>query len=73
MHRDCLTKPNTDKSGPGTYRVGEFLISRIGSRWRVSAQHIAPIRDFGTLGGAIAWCRQQAERVRPGKINLQGS
>jgi hypothetical protein len=57
-----------EKSGPGAYRVGRFRIEKMKSRWRVSANHLPSGRgDFSTLGGAMAWCRQQhlAQSVTP--------
>jgi hypothetical protein len=65
MHRYSVTERDTDKSHPGTYRIGDFLITRTGSRWHVSAPDVALDRDFATLGGAIAWCRQPSELTPP--------
>jgi hypothetical protein len=57
MHCD-----SAEKSAPGCYRVGRFRIQKMKSRWRVNANHLPPDRgDFATLGGAMAWCRQQTE------------
>jgi hypothetical protein len=67
MHRHSVTERGTDKSHPGTYRIGDFLITRTGSRWHVSARDAALDRDFATLGGAIAWCRQQLELTPPNR------
>jgi hypothetical protein len=53
--------PNIDKLGPGRYRAGEFVIARMGSRWRVQARHSVLNENFSTLGGAAAWCRQHGE------------
>jgi hypothetical protein len=61
MHRYSVAEPDTDKSHPGTYCVGDFLITRTRSRWRVRARDAALDKEFATLGGAIAWCRQQSE------------
>jgi hypothetical protein len=41
------------KSGPGCYRIGEFYVEKVKSRWRVVGRHR---RDFSTLGTAMAWC-----------------
>jgi hypothetical protein len=59
MYRSSVAKPHAGKSRPGTYCVGQFLITRVGSRWRIRARHFAPNEEFSTLGGALAWCRQQ--------------
>ena len=71
MHRYSVTERDTDKSHPGTYRIGNFLITRTGSRWRVSPPDAALVRDFATLGGAIAWCRQQSELTPPNSNTLR--
>jgi hypothetical protein len=63
MHRYSVAELDTDKSHPGTYRIGDFLITRTRSRWRVSARDAAIDKKFSTLGGAIAWCRQQLESM----------
>jgi hypothetical protein len=45
------------KSGPGSYRLGQFHIHKVKSRWRV----VGPSRrTFSTLGGAKAWCLHQS-------------
>lgn len=63
-----------EKSGPGAYRVGRFRIEKMKSRWRVSANHLPPDRgDFSTLGGAMAWCRQQTEMTRSALVKPQFS
>jgi hypothetical protein len=66
MHRkygmhNSSEAPNIDKLGPGRYRAGEFVIARMGSRWRVQARHSVLNENFSTLGGAAAWCRQHGE------------
>ncbi|HEX3439533.1 MAG TPA: hypothetical protein VHT93_04240 [Pseudolabrys sp.] len=58
MQRTSVAVPDARKSGPKSYRVGQFLITRSKSRWRICARHSQPPDDFSTLGGAIAWCRQ---------------
>jgi hypothetical protein len=52
---------NIDKLGPGTHRAGEFVITRMGSRWRSQAGQSVLNKGFSTLGGAAAWCRQHGE------------
>src|SRR6201995_4227452 len=69
MHRSSATKPATGKATPGSYRVGAFLITRAKSRWHICADHSAPKQHFSTLGGAIAWCRQQSTTPLPQKIS----
>jgi hypothetical protein len=59
MHRSSIAKPSAGMSRRGYYRVGQFVITRVGSRWRVRARHFAPNEDFYTLGSAMAWCWQQ--------------
>jgi hypothetical protein len=59
MHRYPVSHLDPDKAYPGSYRIGAFLISRAGSRWRVRAQDAAVDKEFATLGGALAWCRHQ--------------
>jgi hypothetical protein len=61
MHRYSVAELDTDKSHPGTYRVGDCLITRTRSRWRLGAGDAALDKEFATLGEAIAWCRQQSE------------
>ena len=58
MQRTSVAVPDARKSGPKSYRVGQFLITRSKSRWRICARDSQPPDDFSTLGGAIAWCRQ---------------
>jgi hypothetical protein len=60
MQRTSVAVPDAHKSGPRSYRVGQFLITRSKSRWRICARHSQPPDDFATLGSAIAWCRQHA-------------
>jgi hypothetical protein len=45
------------KSGPGSYRIGQFRIQKVKSRWRVVGSRQ---RTFSTLGGATAWCHHQS-------------
>jgi hypothetical protein len=71
MHRYSVAELDTDKSHPGTYRIGIFLITRTGSRWRVGTRDTALEREFATLGGAVAWCRQQPELTPPNGIAPQ--
>jgi hypothetical protein len=66
MHRkygmhNSSEAPNIDKLGPGRYRAGVFVITRLGSRWRVQARRAVLNENFSTLGGAAAWCRQHSE------------
>jgi hypothetical protein len=68
MHRYSVAELDTDKSHPGTYRIGIFLIARIGSRWRVDTGDTALEMEFATLGGAVAWCRQQPEKTPPNGV-----
>jgi hypothetical protein len=56
MHRNAVARPDAGKSGLGMYRVGQFVIRRVGSRWRIHAQHFDYETEFSTLGGAAAWC-----------------
>lgn len=65
MHRRSVSPSDADKSARRFYRVGEFLITRVGSRWHISARHSAPGANFATLGGAIAWCRQKSVQAIP--------
>jgi hypothetical protein len=68
MYRYSVSELNTDKAHPGTYRIGNFLITRTRSRWRVSARDAAVDKEFSTLGGATAWCRQQLALTRTNSI-----
>jgi hypothetical protein len=61
MDRNSVARPDTGKLGPGKYRVGQFVITRVGSRWRIRARHSAPNENFSTLRGAATWCRQRSE------------
>jgi hypothetical protein len=66
MQRTSVAVPDAHKSGPRSYRVGQFLITRSKSRWRICARHSQPPDDFATLGSAIAWCRQHvADSIHP--------
>jgi hypothetical protein len=65
MHRNSVAKPETGKSCPVYYRVGQFVITRVRSRWRIRARDSAPDEGFSTLGGAVAWCRQHSESPLP--------
>jgi hypothetical protein len=55
------------KSGPGSYRLGQFHIQKVKSRWRVIG---SPRRTFSTLGGAVAWCQHQ---LRSGSAEVRQS
>jgi hypothetical protein len=59
MHRSSVAKADAGKSRRGYYRVGQFVITRVGSRWRIGAHHSGPKKDLATLVGAVAWCQQQ--------------
>jgi hypothetical protein len=49
-----------EKIGSGSYRLGHFRIEKRKNRWHVVMRR----GDFSTLGGAMAWCRQQAEKIQ---------
>jgi hypothetical protein len=49
-----------EKIGSGSYRLGHFRIKKMKNRWHV----LMGKGDFATLGGAMAWCRQQAEKIQ---------
>jgi hypothetical protein len=68
MYRHSVAELDTDKSHPGTYRIGGFLISRAKSRWRVSGQNATVDMEFSTLRGAVAWCRQQLTAMPMNRI-----
>jgi hypothetical protein len=69
MDNGSDARSQSDKSRLRLYRVGEFLIARVGSRWRICAGRCAPNGDFSTLGGAIAWCRQIGDARVPDKVH----
>ena len=59
MRRKSAAVRGTGKLGQNRYRIGQFVITRVGSRWRVGARPSSLKKHFATLGGAVAWCQQQ--------------
>jgi hypothetical protein len=57
MHRKPAAVPDSGKARR-KYRVGQFVITRERSRWRIRGCQSAPNEDFSTLRSAITWCRQ---------------
>jgi hypothetical protein len=58
MHRKSAVVRDSGKLGQGRYRVGPFVIDRVGRRWRILGRHAPPNEDFSTLRSAVAWCEQ---------------
>lgn len=56
--RSCVMPFLPQKSGPRCYRIGQFRVEKVKSRWRVVGGHR---RDFSTLGTAMAWCVEHSE------------
>jgi hypothetical protein len=56
MYRRSTANLDTDMLGAGSYRVGQFVIVRAGSRWRVLVRKPLQVGDFATLRSAMAWC-----------------
>jgi hypothetical protein len=59
MHRTSAAMPDPGK-GPRKYRIGQFVITRAGTRWRIRGRQSAPNEDFSTLLSAVTWCRQHS-------------
>jgi hypothetical protein len=57
MYRRSAASLDSGRPHPGSYRVGQFTITRAGSRWRITSRQSMEVGDFATLGSAKAWCR----------------